>query len=413
MSDHDNAARAADVCKLMPEGAVALVLTGAGARGAYEAGFASRLIPRLKRSRPTILVGTSAGAINAALLASLGHMSADDASRVLLERWQLIHKPMVLGSIPRSLLRAGGQYIAGLCGLDDPKPMSLLDTRPLFSSLNDPSLMDWDAINNNIDNQDVHTLAVATTESGSGRTKVFYQSHRATEIETDEARAIDYVQAQLSPEHVLASASIPVLFPPTRIGSHGPFYVDGGLRLNAPLAPAQAFGARGIVVISTDSRWYGASAAVNSRRIPTIQDHVLQVLRMITSDRMVEDVHMLLEQNHDNQEKGIIPIIFGGPSGQDDLGSVAARALADILRGTRRFKHMDLSLAYWLTSVGPYSRPDVLSYILFEPEFINAAIQAGIQDAEELISDHQEEGELWGALCERFSRNRNQPPRST
>ncbi|WP_437766697.1 patatin-like phospholipase family protein [Sorangium sp. So ce281] len=414
MSDHDDDVRAARV-GAVPEGPVAIVLTGAGARGAYEAGFASSLLPRLRRSRPTILVGTSAGAINAALLASLAHMTADDASRELVERWQRIHKEMVLGPVSLSLLRAGAQYIAGLFGIVDLTPMSLLDTRPLLASLKSSTLIDWNSIHSNINSKIVDTLAIATTESNSGRTKVFYQSHQDMTIGSDEARAIDYVSTRLSAEHVLASASIPVLFRPTRIGAQdsGPFFVDGGLRLNAPLAPARAFGAKGLVVISTDSRWYGASAAMNIRRIPTLQDHILQILRMITSDRMVEEVRVLLEQGEESRAAGAIPIIFGGPSGQDDVGSVAARAIEDILRGTRKFKHIDLRLVYWLTSMSPYSRPDVLSYILFEPQFISAAIQAGIQDAEELIADHPTESGLWRVLSEKFARNRNRPPTST
>ncbi|XYI02413.1 patatin-like phospholipase family protein [Sorangium sp. So ce1128] len=293
--------------------------------------------------------------------------------------------------------------------------MSLLDTRPLLASLKSPTLIDWNAVNSNINSGTIKTLAVATTESNSGRTKIFYQSHQDTKLDPDEARAIDYEQTRLSAEHVLASASIPVLFRPTRIGAQdrGPFFVDGGLRLNTPLAPALAFGAKGLVVISTDSRWYGASAAVNIRRVPTIQDHVLQILRMITSDRMIQDLNVLREQNEENPSKERIPLIVGCPSGQDDVGSVAARVLEDILRGIRMFNHIDLSLLYQLTSMSPHSRPDVLSYILLEPEFISAAIQAGIQDAEELISDHPREEELWGALCEKYARNRNQPATST
>ncbi|WP_437708514.1 patatin-like phospholipase family protein [Sorangium sp. So ce448] len=415
MSDHDDRARFARACDILPEDPVALVLTGAGARGAYEAGFASRLLPKLSKRRPTIIVGTSAGSINAALLASLAHMSAEDASRELVERWQRIHKEMVLGPVWLSLLRAGAQYIAGLLGIVSRSPMSLLDTRPLLASLKSPTLIDWNAINSNINNGTIKTLAVATTESNSGRTKIFYQSHQTTTIRNDEARAIDYVKTLLSAEHVLASASIPVLFRPTRIGAqdHGPFYLDGGLRLNAPLAPALAFGAKGLVVISTDSRWYGASAAMNIRRVPTMQDHVLQLMRMITSDRMVEEVRVLAEQNEDNPTKERIPLIVGCPAGQDDVGSVAARVLEDLLRGTRMLNHIDLSLLYQLTAMSPYSRPDVLSYILFEPEFISAAMQAGIQDAEELISDHPTEEELWGVLCQKYASNRNRPATST
>jgi NTE family protein len=431
MSDHEETAEFWAGCPGVPEGPVAIVLTGAGARGAYEAGFVSRLLPELKHSRPKILVGTSAGAINAALLATLGHRTAEDVSREIVERWQRINKEMVLGPVWVSLLRAGIQYVASLL-LGTDGPMSLLDTRPLLSNLKNQTLIDWDIINDNINEGEkpyVDVLAVVTTESGSGRTKVFYQTRRddLATVPPDDMRAIDYVRTDLSPEHVLASAAIPALFPPTWIGSpaRGRFFVDGGLRLNAPLAPAIAFGANHIIVISTDSRRYGASAAVNIHHRPSMQDHALQMMRVITSDRMVEDVRVLLQQNRllleiarNKMENGDFPelrrvaILFGGPSGQDDVGSVAARALEDILRGTRKLNHVDLSLLYWLTSVNPYSRPDVLSYILFEPEFISAAIQAGIQDADELIEDNPTEKQLWTAMCRKHAKNIGRAGRS-
>ncbi|AUX36301.1 MULTISPECIES: patatin-like phospholipase family protein [Sorangium] len=438
-----------------PKAPIAIVLTGAGARGAYEAGFVSRLLPELE-TRPTILIGTSAGAINAALLASLAARTPEEASRELVERWQRIHKEMVLGPVVPSLLSAGAKYLAGLlCGTNG--PTSLLDTRPLRANLENPTLVDWDVIHDNLqvspkdcegdgtvdgnelsDNPQgsskdckrdrsvdrkrakVDVLAVATTESGSGRTKIFYQmgANSCARIpKNDEDRAIEYIPTRLSPEHVLASAAIPVLFPPIRIGSQarGRFYVDGGVRLNAPLQPAIDFGAEAIIVISTDSRRYGASAAVNINEWPSLQDHVLQVMRVITSDRMIEEVHKQVEVNADFLQKQegetkecsppCIPIIFGGPSGQEAVGSVAARALEDILRGTRKLQHRDLWLLYVLTSVSPYSRPDVLSYVLFNPLFISAAIRAGIQDADALIEDAKTFGEgddteekLWNVL---------------
>ncbi|WP_438031451.1 patatin-like phospholipase family protein [Sorangium sp. So ce204] len=434
MSDQDNRVAEPLVSRKTPEPPVAIVLTGAGARGAYEAGFVSRLLPELGKTRPTILIGTSAGAINAALIASLAARTPEEAGAELVERWQRIHKEMVLGPVWLSLVRAGLDYAAGLLfGTDG--PTSLLDTRPLRRNLANRTLIDWDVISDNLqvnpkycgrggrvdgNRPMVDVLAVATTESGSGRTKIFYQmgtNSRAKIPQNDDDRAIDYVPTQLSSDHVLASAAIPVLFSPTRIGSsaRGRFYVDGGVRLNAPLRPAIDFGAKGIIVVSTDSRRYGASAAVNIHEWPTLQDHVLQMMRVITSDRMIEEVRKQLEANETSGETPI-PIIFGGPSGQEDVGSVAARALEDILRGTRKLEHHDLALLYWLTSVSPHSRPDVLSYVLFNEIFISDALRAGIQDADEFIEDAytfsvggSDEAKLWNALQKRHDEKMNRP----
>ncbi|KYF47707.1 hypothetical protein BE08_15535 [Sorangium cellulosum] len=464
MSDLDDTAGALAVHIPAPKPPIAIVLTGAGARGAYEAGFISRLLPELKHTRPTIIVGTSAGAINAALLASLAARTPEEASREIVERWRRIHKEMVLGPAWRSLLHAGRQYMTGLL-LGRDAPTSLLDTGPLLTSLRDRTLIDWDVINDNLnddpsdcrngtttseqrDEKDekgerkADVLAFATTESGSGRTKIFYQMRRKAQTREadpvkvptdDDERAIDYVPTQLLPEHVRASAAIPVLFPPTRLGSEnrGRYYVDGGLRLNAPLKPAIEFGANGIIVISTDSRRYGASESVSTDKTPSIQDHILQAMRLVTSDRMIEEVAALVQNNAILEEfmvreldptvveqKKPIPVIFGGPSGHNDVGSVAARALEDILRGTRKLGHLDLSLLYWLTSTSPYSRPDVLSYVLFEPQFIGAAIQAGIEDAAQLIEGADEligggtrEDRIWSVLRRRHSEKINRSSR--
>lgn len=454
MSEQDNPAAYPLASRNTPESPIAIVLTGAGARGAYEAGFVSRLLPELRKSRPTILIGTSAGAINAALLASVAAMTREEASRELVERWQRIHKEMVLGPVFSSLVRAGAEYAAGLL-LGTNGPTSLLDTRPLRTSLANRTLIDWDVINDNLQARPkdcasdgsvddsphvspkdcgsngradrnmplIDVLAVATTESGSGRTKIFYQMGTNSCAKTprnDDDRAIDYVPTQLSSDHVLASTAIPVLFPPARIGSpaRGRFYVDGGVRLNAPLQPAIDFGAKGIIVVSTDSRRYGTSAAVNSYEWPALQDHVLQMMRVITSDRMIEEVRKQLEAN-ETPEATRIPIIFGGPSGQDDVGSVAARALEDILRGTRKLQHRDLALLYWLTSVSPHSRPDVLSYVLFNEKFISDALRAGIQDADELIEDAysfsegtSNEAKLWHVLQKRHNEKKLNRPLS-
>ena len=84
-------------------------------------------------------------------------------------------------------------------------------------------------------------------------------------------------------------------------------------------------------------------------------------------------------------------VIFGGPLDQDRVGSVAARAVKQILRGPgllRPFRNLDLAILDWFLSVSTTSGPDILSYILFEPEFISAALRAGIQDAEALLNDY-------------------------
>ena len=98
---------------------VGLVLAGGGARGAYEAGAVSVLLPHLEArgERPRLLVGTSVGAMTAAYLASVGHLDAEDAVARLLERWREVGKAEVIRSIvsrggPSTVLRYAGEVLS-------------------------------------------------------------------------------------------------------------------------------------------------------------------------------------------------------------------------------------------------------------------------------------------------------------
>jgi NTE family protein len=338
----------------------------------------------------------------------------------------------VFGPLWQSVPLALAKYARALVLGKEP-PQSLADTSPLTAALEDPQLLDWQKVRENISAGLLDALAFAATETGSGRTKLFYQTKRGFDPgvaqSSGETQAIDYVDTQLGAEHVRASAAIPVLFPPVMIASEAgakSFFIDGGIRLNAPLKPALKLGAKGIVVVSTDPRHFGTSLTVEPKS-PTMQGQVLQVLRALFADRMIEDIRVLLNRNRKRAEQllnaaaandtgrgsedRIVPIIFGGPIDHDRLGGIAARAVEELLRGApfvRLFKNFDVTLLHWLTSVSATSGPDLMSYIMFEPQFIELALKAGIQDASALLNDYPEPNDLWQALAARDSRHR--PP---
>jgi NTE family protein len=424
----------------IPRGPVAIVLAGAGARGAYEAGFVATLLPHL-RPRPTIFVGTSAGAINAALLASVAHLPPEAAGDRIMASWGKLHAAHVFRPLWRSLARALAQYLRAIALGSDP-PESLADTTPLPAALTDPELLDWNQLARNVESGALDAVGVAATETGSGRTKLYYQTkpgwqaaphsllklhgHGAAKraaVHSDEAQAIDYVATTLDERHVRASAAIPVLFPPVAIETNGrkSFLIDGGVRLNAPLKPALELGADGVIVVATDPRHFGTSLAVEPKP-PTMQGQVLQLLRAVFADRMIEDIHVLLSRNRKAQkvideggkpDDRVVPIIFGGPLDQDRLGGVAARAVDELLKGPpwrRYMDHLDVALLSLALRVCAASAPDLLSYILFEPLFIRGALRAGIQDASALLNDYPTPGDLWHALSDRDLRQRAHKP---
>jgi NTE family protein len=384
-------------------GRVGLVAAGAGARGAYEAGVLSVLMPAIgEELRPTILVGTSAGAINAAVFAAVAHLPVEQAVSDALDRWRTIHREMVIKPPRQTIPALVARNAAAMLGLSRP-PVSLLDTAPLRRSLKAARLLDWDQIQKNIRTGVVTALAVVTTEFRTGRTKVFYDSARGTlgnVPKADDDRAVDYVRTRVTGDHVLASAAIPVAFPPVRLGTgrDASWHMDGGVRLNAPLKPAITLGAKRLVIVATDPPYYTPVSKGGGRReAPSIQEAMDHMMRGAMSDRMIEDLITLAHLNATLKSGGtltragrkleLIEFVFGGPEIPGTLGAKAAETLDDILRGVGKLRRPDLALLSSLLSGGPNStsRGDLMSYLLFEPEFIEAAIELGQQDGQAIL----------------------------
>lgn len=153
-----------------PDGPVGLVVAGASAWGAYEAGVLSVLLPVLEErgQRPTVLVGTRAGAINAVLFASLAHLPAPVAVDRALRVWRSVRRDMVLRPAWQTLPVAAGRYLARLAGLPV-ELRGLLDTTPLHQSLASEALIDWPQLHENVRGGVVRTVAVVTTELETNR----------------------------------------------------------------------------------------------------------------------------------------------------------------------------------------------------------------------------------------------------
>jgi NTE family protein len=182
------------------------VLAGGGARGAYEAGALSVLLPVLdeRGQRPRIVLGTSVGALNAAFLAANAHLEASELISRALGVWGTISwgevvEPLISG---RSLLRAG-EYAGEVLGLPGARLESLLDPDPLRTSLREQ--IDFAQIETNVSTGALDAVGVVATSAATGRSIVF---HRGLESPpADERRRIDYVSTPLQEDHVLASAA--------------------------------------------------------------------------------------------------------------------------------------------------------------------------------------------------------------
>jgi NTE family protein len=253
---------------------VAVVLAGGGARGAYEIGALSALLPHLEArgERPRVIVGTSVGAINAAYLAA----SADEPIEEVLEHglrlWSELGFDDVLQPLlsPAELARALGS-VGEFLRVPGVRLPSLLDPSPLARTLR--SRIQLGRIHTNVTRGALDAAAVVATSAGSGGSVVFHDG--GGRVQQDRQRAIEYVPTRLGIDHVRASAAIPGVFPAVRVSRPRPaagWYFDGGTRLNTPIKPALGLGAGRVVVIALNSL---RSASVRGR--PAALDGVSQL----------------------------------------------------------------------------------------------------------------------------------------
>ena len=237
-------------------GPIALVLSGGGARGAYEAGVLSYLLEdlpaRLGRAvRFEIVTGTSVGAVHACYLAAA--QDEPGAGQRLLDIWRSLSLDRVFAVGAVDLVRVPWQLL-GFGGLRPALPPTgpvperlpgLFDTGWLETIVLDN--IPWKTLRRNLDDGSMHALAIAATEIATGRSIVFVDKHGDTSPGWEGDRFVIPRAAEIGPAHALASAAIPLIFPAIRIDRT--YYCDGGLRLNTPLSPALRLGAERVLVI--------------------------------------------------------------------------------------------------------------------------------------------------------------------
>ena len=407
-------------------GTTALVLAGGGARGAYEAGALSVILPALEArgQRPTLYVGTSVGALNGTMLASTHHLPAGEQVELLLEIWRSITRSDVMRSIltrsgPIALLKFAGQLVS----VPGMRLTSLLDPKPLWDNL-----ADWlsvEDLHRNIDAELLHAAAVVTTSARSGRTVVFVDSAQTMRIHR--SHAVAYVPTRLSLQHVGASAAIPLLWPPVKVEeperARG-WYVDGGTRLNTPIKPALDLGADRLVVVAVDSiagPVMEPETDPDELAPPDLGDGALQLLEGTLVDPLIEDMRTLGNINEffaGNEMTGPrmyrlvrgkgpyrrIPYIFVGPAKRGAVGELAARVFTEQYGGLKRLRDPALLLMNELIGGVSHNHAELLSLLLFDPAFAAELIELGRHDAREwLTAEHDAEGPWQEGPLEAFT----------
>lgn len=377
------------VPRAMDEGQpVGLVIAGAGARGAYEAGALAELLPRLEEAerRPRVLVGTSAGSINAAYVAAKLNLGAKKATQGLLDFWRSLNKQELMGPLALTAVPALLGYAGRIAYLNTGK--GSLASFGRFANVLEKAIGDWNQIPANIEADELDAVGLVATAAHSGGSVVFVQNAAGVRPPAfDEKNGIRYVRARLGTDHVIASSSIPIFFPPKEI--HEPpeasgWYWDGGTRINTPIRPALAIGVERLVIVATDPPRHPAPDDAAARQRPDFDDAMLNLAQSTLNDPLVEDLHSLVRVNSlVSASKGdelagrrAYEYMFAGPERHGALGRTAAEVLRERFGGPLKALS-DFAVLNRLLGRQGNQGAELQSYLLFDSEFIDRAIAMG------------------------------------
>jgi NTE family protein len=359
---------------------IGLILTGGGARAAYQVGFLRAVSHMLPRGAPNpfpILCGTSAGAINAAALAAEATDFHRAVRRIMLI-WKYFHAEHVYRSDVLGVMGTGLRWMSAMMlgGLGKNNPSSLLDNSPLSRLLRER--LDLSGIRTSIDQGALYALSVTVSGYTSGQSVSFFQSvpgvtgwQRARRLGIPEI--IDY-------EHLLASSALPFIFPAVPLRRE--FFGDGSMRQIAPISPALHLGADRVLVIGVGRQMVQQPDRVRLGSYPSLAQIAGHALNSIFLDSLEVDIERLQRINKTigmipaeqrskyNMQLREVDVLVISPS--EDIDRIAAQYLHELPR----------SIRFLLRGVGATRArgATLTSYLLFEQAYCRALIALGYKD---------------------------------